>query len=120
VSHGLRRLAWPAAEWTTVAGGLGCVRPPPSSRVHVMQLADGPMTLKAMCAPAVPCTAVLAGGAHDTPEVQHVMPTRGYIRALPLRGRGEGGNWTHERKPENLINEHAFRKTTDLFLVHGE
>jgi len=22
VSHGLRRLAWPAAEWTTVAGGL--------------------------------------------------------------------------------------------------
>ena len=51
VSLGLRRLAWPAAEWTTVAGGLGCVCPPPSSRVHVVQLADGPITLKMMCAP---------------------------------------------------------------------
>ena len=46
------------------------------------------------------------------PEVQHVILIRGYVRALPLRGRGEGGNWTHERKSENLINEHAFRKIT--------
>jgi hypothetical protein len=76
--------------------------------------------LKAMCAPAVPCTAVLAGGAHIIPEVQHAMLIRGCIRALPLRGRGEGGNWTHERKSENLINDHAFRKITNLFLVHGE
>ena len=88
---------------------------PLSSRKH-----SGPLYLKMMCVPAVPYTAVLAGGAHNTPEAQHVMPMRGYIRALPLRGRGEGGNWTHERKSENLINEHAFRKITNLFLVYGE
>jgi hypothetical protein len=54
-------------------------------------------------------------GAHDTPEAQRVMPTRGCVGALPLRGRGEGGNWTHERKSENLINEHALRKIANLF-----
>jgi hypothetical protein len=120
------RVSW--ASPTCMAGGgvdhrgwrSWFVRPPPSSRVHVMQLADGPMTLKMMCAPTAPCTAVLAGGAHDVPEARHVMLTRGQIRALPLRGRGEGGNWTHERKSENLMNECAFRKTTNPFLVHDE
>jgi hypothetical protein len=38
-----------------------------------------------------------------------------YIRALPLRGRGERRNWTHERKSENLIIERAFHKITNLF-----
>ena len=65
------------------------------------------------CAPTVPCTAVLVRGAHNIPEVQYVL--RGYIRALPLRGRGEGGNWAHERKSESLINEYTFRKTTNIF-----
>ena len=80
-----------------------------------MQLVDGPITLKMMCAPTVPCTAVLTGGAHNMPEAQRAMLIRGYVRALPMRGRGEGGNWAHERKSENLINEHAFRKITNLF-----
>jgi hypothetical protein len=53
-------------------------------------------------APAVPCTctAILAGGAHNIPVAHHVILVRGYIRALPLRGREEGGNWMHERKSE--------------------
>jgi hypothetical protein len=76
-----------------------------------------PITLKTWRAPTVPCTAVLVRGAHEMPEAQYqyVLPVRGYIRALPLRGRGEGGNWTHERKSESLINEYAFRKITNLF-----
>jgi hypothetical protein len=75
-----------------------------------------------LCAPTVPCAAVLAGGANNVPEAQRVMLMRGHIRALPLplRDRGEGENWTHERKSENLMNEHAFRKMTNPFLVHGE
>jgi hypothetical protein len=108
----------PCVSWASptcmVGGGVDyrgwqswCVRPPPSSRVHVMQIADGPMTLKMWFTPTVPCTAVLVRGAHNTPGVQHVLLIRGYIRTLSLRDRGEGGNWTHERKSENLINEHA-------------
>jgi hypothetical protein len=49
---------------------------------------------------------------HYTVRGTHII--RGYIRALQLqlRSRGEGGNWAHERKSGNLINEHAFRKIT--------
>jgi hypothetical protein len=57
--------------------------------------------LKVWCAPTVPCTAVLARGAHtwpmlmrmrNTPEAQHVLLMRGYISELnsssPPQGRG--------------------------------
>jgi hypothetical protein len=61
-------------------------------------------TLKKMCAPTVPCTAVLAGGAHNIQEVQHVILIRGYIRALPLRvarqgaGKEETGRMNENQK----------------------
>jgi hypothetical protein len=46
---------------------------------------------------------------------------------FPCEAEAEGKeeNWAHERKPENLIlinehSEHAFRKITNVFVVHGE
>jgi hypothetical protein len=52
-----------------------------------------------MCAPAVPCTAVLAGGAHNIPEVQHVIPYVVILGPFPCEAEGNEENWTHERKP---------------------
>jgi hypothetical protein len=80
-----------------------------------MQHADGPITLKVVCVPTAPYTAVLVRGAHAISETQYVILIRGCARPpLRVRGRGEGGNRAHERKSENPINEHVFRKITNL------